>query len=256
MHISVIKWIITILVLLILGYIAYKKRKKKKELITFFVSLLIAVLIAEVSVRQFFPQKMDIKTIFQRDAEFGWSFYPGRESTISYAELGPHQMQTNSDGFRDSEFDFSKKNSILVMGDSYVSNIGVANEEVFTEILEEELTDTEIMNFGVNGYGPLQSYRLLQNWLSKTTPDRVLFFIYLRNDYTDNVETSWLLPRPTAELNADKSDLIINPIPSEYIEDSRPLSLYTYSHLYVLYDRLLHQLFPKADPNAPMPSMK
>ncbi|MBL4706580.1 MAG: FeoB-associated Cys-rich membrane protein [Flavobacteriales bacterium] len=232
MHIAVIKWIITITVLLILAFIVYRKRKQKKELITLFVSIFIALFIAEVMVRYFYPQKMDIKTIFQRDEHLGWRFFPNKESLISYAELGPHIIKTNSDGFRDKEFDLTKK-KILVMGDSYVSNIGVDDDHVFTSLIEQNLPNTEVMNFGVNGYSPLQSYKLLEKWIAKTDAEHVLFFLYLRNDYTDNVESSWLLPRPTASLNSDRTDITIHPISEEFAKDSRPFSLYQISHLYV-----------------------
>jgi len=44
--------------------------------------------------------------------------------------------------------------SIAVLGDSFVWGIGVADEDRFTEFLERELPGTEVLNFGVSGYGP------------------------------------------------------------------------------------------------------
>ncbi len=253
LHIIHIKVIIGLVLGLALCFVVYKNRKKKKELITLFVSILISLFLAEGMIRIFFPQKMDVKSIFERDEELGWRFVPNKESWISYAELGPHHIKTNSDGFRDGEFDLkSDRKKVLVIGDSFVSNIGVKDDEVFTELMEQKTEKTSFFNLGVNGYSPLQSHYLLKEWLQKTDSKEVLFFLYTRNDFTDNTGTSWLLPRPTASIDSTSGELIINEIPKEFGEDGhRPFSLYQYSHLYVLFDRTLRRIFPNADPELP-----
>jgi len=77
-------------------------------------------------------------------------------------------IQTNSLGFRDHAPPSNKKNRIMVLGDSFVSNVSVKDDEVFTEIMETRMKDSDVMNFGVNAYGEVQEYLLLKNGLTRS----------------------------------------------------------------------------------------
>ena len=125
-----------------------------------------------------------------------------------------HYIQTNSLGFRDNPLplDEDKKRKILVIGDSFVSNISVKDNEVFTEIIERQLKNTAVLNFGVPGYGQVQEYLLLKEWFCKINPDLVIVVVFIRNDFEDNVGRHWFHnPRPTASWSKEDSFLKINP---------------------------------------------
>ena len=65
--------------------------------------------------------------------------------------------------------------------------------------MEQQLPDTTVLNFGVNGYGQTQELLLLRELLATATPQLIIQVIYLRNDFADNLNSDWLLPRPRAE---------------------------------------------------------
>jgi hypothetical protein len=88
----------------------------------------------------------------------------------------------------------------MVLGDSFVSNVEVGADQVFTRVMEQRLADTEVLNFGVNGYGQVQEYLLLERWFDRVRPDVVVVVIYLRNDFEDNVDEKWTYARPFVSL--------------------------------------------------------
>ena len=114
-------------------------------------------------------------------------------------------------GFRDHAPSANKKRKLLVLGDSFVSNISVKDNEVFTEIMEDQLKKYDVLNFGVSGYGQVQEYLLLQQLIKTIKPDIVLLIIYVQNDFTDNIGPYWGYSRPYASLEGEDSILVIHP---------------------------------------------
>lgn len=91
-------------------------------------------------------------------------------------------IETNSRNMRDREYPLEKvpdKKRIAVFGDSFVFGWGVENDETFSEILEDQkLKNTEVLNFGVSGYGAHQELERLKKEGLLFSPDVVLFFLY------------------------------------------------------------------------------
>ncbi len=91
-------------------------------------------------------------------------------------------VKINSMNLRDREYSLQKPEGIeriAVMGDSFVFGWGVENDEVFTEVLENQyLKNTEVLNFGVSGYAAFQELERLKNEGLRFHPDKVLFFLY------------------------------------------------------------------------------
>jgi hypothetical protein len=190
---------------------------------------------------------MEHDKMFEYDPDLGWKFRASCKGSIVYSGEASHYIETNSLGFRDnpppSEKDKVRK--ILVLGDSFVSNVAVRNDEVFTEVMERELPNTAVLNFGVNGYGQVQEYLLLQRWFDKIRPDLIIAVIYTRNDFDDNVWSRWVLyPRPVAAWDEAGSALHINPPgPAPPPAAAEPYwRAYRESHLYRLIDRQLYEL--------------
>jgi len=178
------------------------------------LSFLFSIGVSEIIVRTFYPQISEHDNLFQFDSDLGWTFIPNKKSNIIFPGEANHSIKTNKDGFRDSSFlNFEKESAkIFVLGDSFVSNISVKNEDVFTEILEQNLTNTSVLNLGVNGYGTVQEKLLLEKWLPKINPNLIVFVIYLRNDFADNLkETNWLYPRPTVAWKEETKTLEVLP---------------------------------------------
>lgn len=205
-----------------------------KKALLVLISTVVTLLLCELIVRIFIPQINEHDIMFQFDEELGWEFIPNKKGTIVY-EGGINQtIQINNDGYRDTPFeDKDKASKIMVVGDSFVSNISVEDDAVFTQVLEQQLDNTSVYNFGVNGYGQVQEYLILKEWLPKIQPNAIVVFIYLRNDFTDNSnKTPWLYPRPTVAFDTDVPIQIIPP-PTTY-KEKEVLPFYYKSHLYRL----------------------
>lgn len=125
------------------------------------------------------------------DPVLGWRLEPG--ARVTYRAGGPAvDVVYNSRGWRDVEHDLAKADDvrrILVLGDSFMEAFSVPLEASLARRLEAELDasgPTEVINFGVGGYGTLQQ------WLAFTTegvwyePDLVLLAFYTHNDVLDN----------------------------------------------------------------------
>lgn len=125
---------------------------------------------------------------FVHDRQLGWHNIPGEKMLTRGRKL-----TINSRGLRDREYPYRKPEGtkrILVLGDSYTWGYGVADDEVFTEVLEKELQGRqprfEVLNTGVLGWGTDQEYLYLINEGLKYSPDYVVLALYSVNDPKNN----------------------------------------------------------------------
>lgn len=160
------------------------------------------------------------ETLFEYNELYGWQFIPGK----SAMEVAPGEFQglvtINSTGMRDEEYGVEKpvgKRRIAVLGDSFVANLDVESSDVFTERMKRLLPDNwQVLNFGVNGFGPAQELLMLRNKVIHYGPDMVIMLIYGRNDFDDIAGTmDWIkgYKRPKAVLGGD-GRVAIEPIPA------------------------------------------
>lgn len=182
--------------------------------------------------------------MFDYDPDLGWRFMPNHSGSIVYSGEARHYITTNAWGFRDNPPPAGHIRRILVLGDSFVINVSVRDNEVFTEVMERALKGTAVLNFGVNGYGQVQEYLLLQQWLDKVNPHLVILLIYIRNDFQDNMGAEWLYPRPFASWDGQHASLKIHPSPpAPAIRASQSFwQLYKRFHAYHLVDQELGRL--------------
>lgn len=122
------------------------------------------------------------------DAQLGWRNIPDWKSTTMGKPL-----TINSKGLRDREYDWDKPpgmKRILVLGDSFTWGYGVADSEIFTEVLERELAggtqSWQVLNSGVSGWGTDQEYLFLNSEGFRYSPDIVILAFYAVNDPTNN----------------------------------------------------------------------
>ncbi len=240
-------------------------RNKRKEIALGLFSFVFAIIIAEVFVRLVYPQIMEHDKMFEYDPYLGWKYMSNKKGAIVYPGEAHHYIETNSIGFRDDPPppDQDKIRKILVLGDSFVSNISVKDSEVFTEVLEQSLENTAVLNFGVNGYGPVQEYLLLQEWHRKMNPDLIVLMIYIRNDFNDNMGNYWGdVPRPFATWSEEDQALKINtppqPTPAKEATPEPSWKFYRKFHLYhFLNNRILCFItkFSKTDKSEHQPSL-
>ena len=224
-------------------------KKKRKEITLLAVSTVIAIIICEFFLRIFLPQISNHEKMFDYDATLGWKFIPNSKGIVIYPGGIRNPIETNSMGFRDHAPSANKKRKLLVLGDSFVSNISVKDNDVFTEIMEGQLEKYDVQNFGVSGYGQVQEYLLLQQWIKIIKPDIVLLIIFVQNDFTDNIGPHWRYTRPYATLESEDSILVIHPQPKNQQDKNAKdsLGIFSESHLNILITRSLNKLFPETD---------
>ncbi len=127
------------------------------------------------------------------DKQLGWRNIPRWSATTKGKKL-----TINEKGLRDRDYPYEKPpgtKRILVLGDSFVWGYGVADDEIFTERLEQMLEESpinagekiEVINTGVSGWGTDQEYLFLQQEGFKYSPDIVILAFYIGNDISNNM---------------------------------------------------------------------
>ncbi len=186
-------------------------------LILLLVSLSLSLIGAEMLVRTIYPDqaaKDEHNNLFCYDAYYGWEFCRvsvGRVVTQDYN----HLVKTDSKGQRYFGDIDPKKKNIVVLGDSFTSNLGIEKtSDVFTEILERRLRNYNVINLGVNGYGTTQEYLKWKRLGIKYNPDIVILMFYVRNDFYDNVGLlDWIRGYERPLFIRKEGELILTNIP-------------------------------------------
>jgi lysophospholipase L1-like esterase len=162
------------------------------------LSILIAVVIlaagAEVALRVYHllagyvgPQK--VMGVITLDEELGWL------PTANYAFSGelvdgegnPYDVhiQTDSAGYRlFGDPLTTRRKKVLFIGDSFTQAMHVSDDKTYPALLAEAL-DIEVFSFGVEGYGTLQEYMLLERIIDDVNPD-VVVLQFCPNDFINN----------------------------------------------------------------------
>jgi hypothetical protein len=161
-------------------------------------SIIFVLFICEVALRvggwkvvTFYP----LAGLDQFDADLGWFQIPNHEASFRGRDFKV-KIRSNSYGLRDTEYQFSRQagmKRVIVLGDSFTWGWGVEQEEIFCEVAEREMKNTEFINLGQHAYGTAQEYLLLKKLGMKFSPDlTVLAFFY--NDIYDNYGDSPKMP--------------------------------------------------------------
>jgi lysophospholipase L1-like esterase len=165
-----------------------------KELITFFIGLMVAFLLLEVTVRLWtsYHQYYDIEMwrygtlLKQRAEDPGMSH---RHIPNAKASLYGVEIETNSKGLRDLEYGYEKApgvQRILFLGDSLTLGWGVPFQDIFAKVVERELNKSgagpiEVINTGVGNYNSEQEWTYYRTEGNKYNPSHVMV-LYFIND--------------------------------------------------------------------------
>ncbi len=130
---------------------------------------------------------MQMGSLAKSDPSFGIIIIPGQAQiknpefshTIATRDVGCHQGAFRDDGMDD------KKPRILALGDSFTWGAGVANEETWPEVLEQQ-TRSDVINAGYPGTGTQQQLILLRECGLMIRPDITIVAFFI-NDFSDNV---------------------------------------------------------------------
>lgn len=169
-------------------------KKKLTNLLLIFISTGLTLLLAEGVVRVFWPQNLIYHNdaVWRPDAKFGWRHHENANTKINFGQAEV-TFRTNEEGFRinarKDENQRASKQSILVLGDSFLEAVQMESRNTVPQVLQTELNkqskiDSHFYNAGVSGWDPNHYFLETQRVLAKGEPeiDRVLVFLYLAND--------------------------------------------------------------------------
>ena len=155
--------------------------------------------LCELSLRLFHPKYRDLaEAPFHRDASRIWARIPNARNWWSHPDTRlPHALHHNNFGLRQhrnfSAADLASAVNVGFFGDSFVENIRMDAPYSFTEPLDWLLNQSprrfNVLNFGVEGYGPGQSFLHHEHFRYADDLDYVFFVYYGGNDLRNILET-------------------------------------------------------------------
>jgi len=174
-----------------------RMREKAKKLSVFALSLSLCLLALEVAVRFVKPQRLikEPKGLYEVSPTLGYKLaphYDGEWNTVEYST----RVRTNSMGQRDYEYGEKAGFRLLGLGDSFTFGAGVGLEDTYLKVLERLLASEsgrkiQVINAGVDGYGPEHYLRFLNESGLSLRPDLVTVAFYVANDVHDQIEHKW-----------------------------------------------------------------
>ena len=183
------------------------------KILTALVATLLTLVLLEVVVRITGLESASFHAIggFTRyDPTVGWKLVPGLKKVFRGRDFSV-RVEHNASGWRDRDYEERRKEGgrrIAVVGDSVVWCWGVEMDECFTERLEAELPDTEVLAFGIPSFGTVQELLVYENDVRPYSPDLVILSM-IGNDPTDNLATKY---RPAFELRDGELLLSSEPV--------------------------------------------
>ncbi|MFC1576933.1 hypothetical protein ACFL3N_01190 [Candidatus Omnitrophota bacterium] len=161
------------------------------------ISTLSMLFFTEIILRNFYPQRLasHFPNLHIVDEDVGYVMRPGHQTRASGYEYD-HPISINSMGLRDKEYEREKEKGvyrIIVLGDSFIFNIGTPYGKGVTEVLEKKLNDNisqfknikrfEVINAGICGTFPFQQLQFYKKYLRRLDANMVVFAFFEGNDY-------------------------------------------------------------------------
>lgn len=172
---------------------------RKFNLILVTLSLIIALILSELILRNWFPQrtlpqlKKQQLACYQSSQYLPYELRPFCQGEYLSDGIKSH-VRINSIGLRGGEIGENNGQRILLVGDSFTFGYGVEEDQNISSRLEEELR-VEVINGGVWGFGPDAEYLMAEKLVGKLKPDYLVVFLFPANDLRDLAETNWVMDK-------------------------------------------------------------
>ena len=140
-------------------------------------------------------------------------------------------MKNNRYGFRGRFVNSSNPfvQRLLILGDSFVQAAQVNYEQTFGYLLESKISDAQVMQVGIPGWGQGDQLRWLKTYYQEFRPHLVIVTVFLGNDLQDNMKKDHL--GSSGRVVTRNGDLL-GGRKNDPIRTSRRLAL-TNSYLYI-----------------------
>ena len=133
---------------------------------------------------------------FKKDPLLGFAHLPGAFK-VTLPDGYVFHATHNSDSLRvthppHANPAHSDKPEIWIFGCSFTHGWSLNDEETFPWLLQEALPGYEVVNFGVNGFGTLQSFLQFQKALTERKPPRLVILAYMGgHNIRNTLNRSW-----------------------------------------------------------------
>ncbi len=157
------------------------------NIFTFLMTFVLLFVVGEVSLRIYRLMKDPPDQYF--DKKLGWR--PTRnykfKGILKDANQMPYsvEIETNEYGFRLFGDLNSLKKKIMVIGDSFTYDLNVSNDKTYYAIINKRLP-VEIFAYSCGGYGTLQEYMILDEYIDIIKPDIIIWQFCAYNDFINN----------------------------------------------------------------------
>ena len=130
------------------------------------------------------------------------SNYPNIKNSVynlipgEFSQIRPEftaKFSVNSNGYRDDNFDTSKKINTVIYGDSFTFGHGMSTGERFSDLLAKDQPNLNIANFAYNAGFTSPHYLLHFNLNKQLSPEKVFVFSYLGNDCQSDIDESRII---------------------------------------------------------------
>jgi hypothetical protein len=126
--------------------------------------------------------------IYEYDKKLGWVPKNKFSFTGIRQDLGGKEYQvkatTNEDGFREWGKIETDKLKIFFVGDSFTGDLNVSDEDSYYGQIKQCI-DAEVFAIGCGGYGTLQEFMLVEQYIDKVKPD-IFVLQFSPNDFSNN----------------------------------------------------------------------
>jgi len=171
------------------------------------------------------PEKREVGTITVPysfdlyDSKLGWKVKPKADVKHSKHGLWEVEIKTNSFGLRGkAPLEFHKPSDVIrigIIGASQTFGESVNSDEAYVSLLNKKFNDTEVLNFGVRGYGTDQMFVYYENEAKKYNLDfTILAFAF--HHIPRNIRKFTFYAKPYFVINNNNLDLLGIPVPSEF----------------------------------------
>lgn len=150
------------------------------------------------------PKAIRYALRFQLDDDLLYRFLPDPQSSI------------NALGFRDEKFSAKAPGTrrVIVIGDSFPTGLFVAPQQTFAKQLQALLPGSEVLNLGVQGYGPDQELVTLRKFGAPLAPDAIVWSLFPANDFNDLIKNRLLRSTPTGALETVRPNAVAAELPA------------------------------------------
>jgi len=160
----------------------FVRHMTKQEAMLLGISSFLALLLGDVSCNVVFGS-------IYKPTKYGWTT-PENSTRLRTVEDEPGQFHTVenryfSAGFKRWGHLNSPHPKVFILGDSYTEMNYVSNGDEWYGSLEKAFAPVEWFVYGAGGYGSLQEYMVLNDYLDQIKPD-LLLWQFCPNDYINN----------------------------------------------------------------------